>query len=67
MAEQKKLLVKCPGCGAELAWDTTNPHRPFCSERCKNADFIGWAKEEHRIGGDTDYDDALSDELPPRE
>lgn len=67
MSEQRQLKVKCPGCGIELVWDTTNPHRPFCSARCRNADFIGWANEEHRIGGDQDYDDVLSDELTRQE
>jgi uncharacterized protein len=65
MAEQKQLTVKCPGCAAEVVWDQNNPNRPFCSERCRNKDFIGWANEEQVIGGDTQYDDVLSDDLPP--
>lgn len=58
------LFVKCPTCQANTVWDATNPHRPFCSERCRNKDFIGWANEERRISGDNDYDDLLSDDLP---
>lgn len=61
---QKPLIVKCPTCHAEMIWSEENPHRPFCSERCRNKDFIGWANEEQRIGGDNDYDDLLSDDLP---
>ncbi len=56
-------LVRCPGCGAKTPWRSDNPHRPFCSERCKNLDFIGWANEEHVIGGSADYDDLLSEDL----
>ena len=64
MNDKKPLIVKCPRCGAEVIWGEQSPHRPFCSERCRNQDFIDWAKEEHRIGGDANYDDVLSDDLP---
>jgi endogenous inhibitor of DNA gyrase (YacG/DUF329 family) len=60
------VYVKCPGCGVDVEWGERSPQRPFCSERCRNKDFIGWAKEEHRIGGDPNYDDLLSDDLPER-
>jgi uncharacterized protein len=64
MSDAKKpLLVKCPTCHAEIIWSEESPHRPFCSERCRNKDFIDWANEEQRIGGDTDYNDLLSDDL----
>lgn len=56
--------LRCPGCGTSLTWDPANPFRPFCSSRCKDQDFVGWANEEHRIGGDTTYDDLLSGDLP---
>jgi endogenous inhibitor of DNA gyrase (YacG/DUF329 family) len=46
--------VHCPTCHAEIIWSTENPWRPFCSESCKNKDFIGWANEEHRIPTDDD-------------
>lgn len=60
---QKPLIVKCPTCQADVVWSEANPHRPFCSERCRNKDFISWASEEHRISGDKEYDDALSEDL----
>jgi endogenous inhibitor of DNA gyrase (YacG/DUF329 family) len=41
--------VKCPTCQKEVAWDTNNPYRPFCSERCKLIDLGDWASESHRI------------------
>jgi endogenous inhibitor of DNA gyrase (YacG/DUF329 family) len=28
-----------------------NPNRPFCSERCRLADFGNWAGERYRIPG----------------
>jgi endogenous inhibitor of DNA gyrase (YacG/DUF329 family) len=46
------LIVKCPGCGIDVAWNEQSTNRPFCSPRCRDADFIGWAKEEQRIVGD---------------
>lgn len=60
---QPKHLVKCPCCGTEITWSSDNPNRPFCSETCKNKDFVGWANEEHIIEGNTMYDDLLSDDL----
>jgi uncharacterized protein len=59
----KPLTVKCPSCGIEVTWSETSRERPFCSPRCRDTDFIGWAKEEHKIGGDNDYDDVLSEDL----
>jgi len=44
-----RRLVKCPGCGGESLYAPENPFRPFCSERCKNADFGAWATESYRI------------------
>lgn len=55
--------VNCPGCNAEVVWSRDNPHRPFCSERCRNRDFVAWANEENAIGGDADYDDLLSGDM----
>jgi uncharacterized protein len=66
MSEQKVLTVKCPNCGAAVVWSEQNENRPFCSERCRNKDFIAWANEEQVISGDELYDDVLSDDLPPR-
>lgn len=63
MIAKKPMIVKCPGCGAEVEWSEANADRPFCSARCKNKDFIGWASEQQRISGDSNYDDLLSDDL----
>jgi endogenous inhibitor of DNA gyrase (YacG/DUF329 family) len=51
-ATDQPLIVKCPGCGAAVVWGEQSPERPFCSPRCRDADFIGWAKEDRRIAGD---------------
>ena len=42
-------LVNCPQCGTSVPWDTTNPYRPFCSERCKMIDLGAWANESYRV------------------
>lgn len=63
-SEQPRL--RCPGCGQPQTWDRNNPYRPFCSKRCRDSDFVAWANEEHRIGGNSEYDDLLSEDLPPR-
>jgi len=41
-------LVKCPICRKSVAWKG-NPHRPFCSERCKLVDLGHWLSEDYRI------------------
>jgi endogenous inhibitor of DNA gyrase (YacG/DUF329 family) len=42
--------VLCPRCGEVTAW-AGNPHRPFCSERCRLIDLGAWASEDYRIPG----------------
>jgi len=42
--------VKCPNCRKEAEWDD-NPHRPFCSERCRLIDLGAWLEEKFRIPG----------------
>jgi len=45
----RPTLVTCPGCGGESLYASSNPSRPFCSERCKNLDFGAWASEAFRV------------------
>jgi uncharacterized protein len=47
--EQRKIV--CPLCKKETAWKD-NPHRPFCSERCRLIDLGTWASEGYRIAGE---------------
>ncbi|MEE8058628.1 MAG: DNA gyrase inhibitor YacG [Pseudomonadales bacterium] len=63
MADKQTKFVRCPVCNTKTAWSTNNTNRPFCSERCRNKDFVAWANEENVMAGDSDYDDVLSDDL----
>jgi endogenous inhibitor of DNA gyrase (YacG/DUF329 family) len=43
-----KAKIKCPHCQTLVAWQG-NPHRPFCSERCRLIDLACWDDESYRI------------------
>lgn len=45
-----ETLIRCPGCGQKSAWQN-NPHRPFCSERCRTIDLGQWASAGYVIAG----------------
>ena len=58
--------VKCPTCRKEVAWEH-NPHRPFCSERCRMIDLGAWAEERYRVPAEdlnlaTEQEDADDEE-----
>ena len=55
--------VNCPHCQTRVEWRVDNPYRPFCSERCKNKDFIAWANEEQVIAGDSSMSDIFSEDM----
>ncbi len=59
-------MVSCPQCKKSAPWDTQNPFRPFCCERCKLIDLGKWANEEFRIEQAPDLNDFLDSELNPR-
>ncbi len=42
-------IVRCPGCGGRSVYAPSNPHRPFCSARCRGADFGAGASEAYRM------------------
>ena len=42
--------VRCPVCRSDVSWEE-NPHRPFCSERCRLLDLGAWAEGRYRIPG----------------
>jgi endogenous inhibitor of DNA gyrase (YacG/DUF329 family) len=44
------MKLECPICKKVTTWEE-NPHRPFCSERCKLIDLGKWASDEYRIKG----------------
>lgn len=58
--------MKCPTCGQPVKWED-NPHRPFCSERCKLIDFGRWANEEYSVPGETFSTDREAAEDPSKE
>ena len=41
--------MKCPGCGKEIQYCTSNPDRPFCSEKCRMVDLGGWFNEQYAV------------------
>lgn len=45
-------IVACPTCRKSVPYRPDNPHRPFCSERCRLIDLGEWAAEGHRIAGE---------------
>jgi endogenous inhibitor of DNA gyrase (YacG/DUF329 family) len=58
-------IVRCPGCGGDSVYASTNPSRPFCSVRCKNNDFGAWASEGYRLASGSTPDDTDDDAAPP--
>lgn len=53
--------VRCPACRLPARW-TGNPHRPFCSARCRLVDLGDWVAERYRILGEEPPGDAESAE-----
>lgn len=60
-----RRLVRCPACGGDSVYATSNPSRPFCCERCRNADLGAWASEGYRVPTSPSEDDAEESELSP--
>ncbi len=54
------LTVKCATCRKEVHWEN-NPHRPFCSERCRLIDLGAWTEVRYKIAGD-DLDSLVGDQ-----
>ena len=58
-------VIRCPGCGGDSVYATTNPYRPFCSARCRGADLGAWASEGYRVPAVPSTDDDDPDDLSP--
>ncbi|MBC7706561.1 MAG: DNA gyrase inhibitor YacG [Rhodoferax sp.] len=52
-------LVPCPTCKGDSVYAESNPFRPFCSARCKNADFGAWASEGFSMPADPEPDEPV--------
>jgi len=42
-------IVDCPACRGPSVYAPSNPYRPFCSRRCREADLGAWASESYRV------------------
>ena len=58
--------VKCPNCSKDVEWKAENEYRPFCCKRCQLIDLGAWASEEHKIAGDSTYDDVMEEDMDTR-
>jgi hypothetical protein len=58
-------IIRCPGCGGDSVYATSNPFRPFCSERCRGADLGAWASEGYRVPARPTAPDGDDSELLP--
>jgi uncharacterized protein len=54
-------IVRCPACGGDSVYASSNPFRPFCGERCRMADLGAWASEGYRVGAAPSADDEGSE------
>ena len=62
MTDTTPRIVTCPTCSKRVKWTTSNPDRPFCSERCKLIDLGAWADQQHAIPGNPEQDEVSSDD-----
>jgi endogenous inhibitor of DNA gyrase (YacG/DUF329 family) len=51
---------RCPICRTPIEWEG-NPHRPFCSDRCRLLDLGAWASERYRVPGERVVPEAEDD------
>ena len=56
-AQNPPLSGHCPICKQKVALDSSNPFRPFCSERCRLLDLGAWANNERALPGKSVYED----------
>ncbi len=57
-------IVRCPTCGGDSLYASENPHRPFCSARCRNIDLGAWASESYRVASPPSGEDIDPDDPP---
>jgi endogenous inhibitor of DNA gyrase (YacG/DUF329 family) len=49
--------VTCPTCRAATPWQG-NPHRPFCSLRCRLIDLGIWLDERYRVDAEPEAEES---------
>jgi endogenous inhibitor of DNA gyrase (YacG/DUF329 family) len=56
---KRERIAACPQCGSSTRLDSSNPWRPFCSERCKLIDLGAWLSGRYAlpVTGKGDADD----------
>ncbi len=45
-------IFPCPVCRKITRYHAENPHRPFCSERCRMIDLGQWFEGDYRVAGE---------------
>ena len=58
-------IIRCPACGGDSVYASSNPFRPFCSERCRGADLGAWASEGYRVPARPTLPDGDDSKLGP--
>ena len=56
LPKKKQKARKCPVCGRAVTQD----FKPFCSQRCADADLTRWLKGAYAIPGEPASEDELS-------
>ena len=57
--------VECPSCKGPSLFSPRNTWRPFCSERCRNADLGAWASESYRVATQVPAEHLPDEPTPP--
>ncbi len=57
------LIVTCPNCQQQVAWQAESEFRPFCSKRCQLIDLGEWAEENHKISQAVQGEAILTEEM----
>lgn len=57
----KDPVITCPRCGKDAVFGSSNPFRPFCSERCRLIDLGAWADERYRVPETAPRDGGMDD------
>jgi endogenous inhibitor of DNA gyrase (YacG/DUF329 family) len=59
-------IVRCPTCGGDSVFASSNLYRPFCSNRCRQIDLGAWASESFAVPASPPVeDDGLPLPTPP--